>query len=156
MVRKPPTIVVRTIKRGRVKIFGHIFAPSQQYQNYDGRLDGMRYAFGLYYRDGQMQKFVSLWGSEAARIGKEEFMTGPDVVDGYLPWTWWDDVTDKLRSTCPECGAQLELWNCVASNITGVLISPDGFCLCDGEFNTYDELVSCTECEYTGELEMED
>ena len=40
--------VIRTIRNGQVKINGQIFRPEEMWMPYDGRLDGMRYVFGLY------------------------------------------------------------------------------------------------------------
>jgi hypothetical protein len=56
--------VLRTIRNGQVKINGRIFRPDNLWMEYDGCLDGMRYAFGLYWEGDTMLEFVGLWGSE--------------------------------------------------------------------------------------------
>ena len=85
--------VTRTIRKGRVKIGKQWYAPSNQHMQYDGRLDGLRYIFGRYYRwgslDNSFEPFVFLWGSQAAYKGKEKWGTGPEIVNGYLVWCWW-------------------------------------------------------------------
>lgn len=76
--------VTRTIKDGRVKIYGRIYRPDNCYMTYDGRLDGMRYMFGLYYRsDGELEDFVYLGCMEGSRT------FGPECVEGHFPWMWW-------------------------------------------------------------------
>lgn len=59
--------------------------------DYDGRLDGKRFAFGRYQDD---DSFVNLWGTEALYHCKTEDEAiamdhGPEVVDGKLPWMFW-------------------------------------------------------------------
>ncbi len=81
--------VDRTIRNGAVRIGGRIYRPSEQHMPYDGRLDGLRYAFGVYpYREG----VVSLH-SVAGSVNSEDdnvVLEGPHCVDGYYPWLWWD------------------------------------------------------------------
>lgn len=80
---------VRTVKNGAVKINHRVYEVSEQHMKYDGRLDGLRFAFGLYKND---TRFVLLWGTE------QEFLSddvpeprGPHIVNGALPWTWWNE-----------------------------------------------------------------
>ena len=98
-----PRFALRTIKDGAVKIRGLVFRPEQRHRAYDGRLDGKRYLFGLYWGppnydrygpDGWLRAFVSLWGSEeAARAQTDEEMAamwpGPECVDGAFVWEVW-------------------------------------------------------------------
>lgn len=87
--------VLRTIRHGQVRIDGRVFKPSGKFMEYDGRLDGMRWAFGLYWRGDEMEPFVELWGTEeayrAAGSLEHDDMEWPesDAVDGYFPWTFW-------------------------------------------------------------------
>lgn len=100
-----PNFAVRTIRDGKVRIFGRDFAPEQRHRPYDGRLDGMRYAFGLYYGPGDERlPHVALWGSEEAyklapHATEEEFAAvwnaDPQIVDGFYPWHFWL-ATDAL------------------------------------------------------------
>ena len=96
--------VIRTIRNGEVKIFHKVFVPSAKWMEYDGRLDGLRVAFGLYWSGGKwLDKFIYLWGTEKSFNttfeGDEEFQewlttkeaTAPDLVDGYYPWAWWHE-----------------------------------------------------------------
>jgi len=78
-----PRFVTRTINDGKVKIYGREFYPSEQWMKYDGRLDGLRYIFGLYQIGEKLEDFVFLWGPE-----DKDF--GPEVVDSKLDWAWWN------------------------------------------------------------------
>ena len=85
--------VIRTIRKGRVRIHGKWFTPSEQHQKYNGQLEGLRYVFSLYpnHATGGLEKFVSLWGLD--QYDKEGFLvSGPEVVNGYLPWIWWNEI----------------------------------------------------------------
>lgn len=97
--------VIRTIKDGQVKIFGRIFKPSTRWLQYDGRLDGTRWAFGLYWNGDIQLPFVGLWGTEEAYLAAYEEGTwrdycetrflAPDMVyseelkNWYYPWATW-------------------------------------------------------------------
>ena len=91
-------IVLRKIRKGRVKVCGRWFKPSEQHKAYDGRLDGVRMAFGTYYTGKEFQPYLSLWGSEAMFNAKtveeiEATSRGPDCMeDGTLPWIWWEPI----------------------------------------------------------------
>ena len=98
-------MVVRTIRNGKVRIMRHIFTPSDQWRQYDGRLEGMRYAFGLYRLAGGYQHFVYLWGPERAYCEHNPELSGPEVVDGMLPWCFWK--TDEQRAY----DRDLRAWN---------------------------------------------
>ena len=83
--------VTRKIRNGKVKVSGSWYKPSEQFLKYDGRLDGMWYCFGVY--SGFMpKKIISLWGSLDYKKGIEKFGKGKEVVDGCLPWLWWEVV----------------------------------------------------------------
>jgi len=106
--------VVRTILAGRVDIGKRVFAPQNNYLPYDGRLDGMRYAFGLYrHYGGDISMPAFAWGGVdyADRVesyGTEEFYrctnevrsrelfeSDPQVVDGRYNWHIWRMVEEK-------------------------------------------------------------
>ena len=112
--------VIRTIKSGRVKIYGRIFKPSSRWLEYDGRLDGQRWTFGLYWKlSGQndqgltweMLPYVALWGSKEAywaAIDNERWSTyrespiSPAAVHGedgvwYYPWVIWYAVSENVN-----------------------------------------------------------
>lgn len=82
---------IRTIRDGRVVICGKTYRANNEYLKYDGRLDGMRYAFGRY---GDECKFVSLWGTEANYLESDpsKWTPGPEEVVGHLPWMVWHEV----------------------------------------------------------------
>ena len=89
---------VRTVRSGRVKIGGLVFAPSEQFLAYDGRLDGQRFAFGRYRRGRSYEPFVALWGTEDAFLYRgedfeERMFEEPHCIDGKYSWTWWYAVT---------------------------------------------------------------
>ncbi len=83
-----PRMVIRTISYGRVKIKHKWFYPSNDHKEYDGRLDGRRYAFGLYYTGDKIDNHISLWGSEEM-YNDIKAGYGPELVDGAFPWMWW-------------------------------------------------------------------
>lgn len=89
---KTERFAIRTIRRGKVKIGGVTYEPSSQFQVYDGRLDGMRYAFGRYWDADGPRPFVHLWGSEAFYHNPDEKWPGPECIEGRLPWEWWNAV----------------------------------------------------------------
>jgi hypothetical protein len=62
----------RKVRKGRVKIFGKWYYPEDSLREYDGRFDGVKCTFNLYYNaDRQLENFVGLW----------------DTKDCH--WTWW-------------------------------------------------------------------
>jgi hypothetical protein len=87
--------VLRTVRKGQVRIGGldfEIVPCNPQAIPYDGRLDGLRMAFGLYWVGGEWDsKYVDIWGTEAAyRATGEEYVEqhwpGPHCVEGKFPW----------------------------------------------------------------------
>ena len=99
-----PRFAIRTIRNGRVKIFHRWFEPQEKWEEYDGRLEGLRYAFGLYYNPHypyvnpteSMEPYVYLWGSEEQYHDPELLdFRGPEITkDGGLPWIFWNEVED--------------------------------------------------------------
>lgn len=97
-------LVVRTIRHGRVKIGSKWFAPSGLHREYDGRLDGMRYAFGRYQEGERFLPFVCMWGTEACYKGladnpdwEETEYDDPSIITEdngarLYAWPWWDEV----------------------------------------------------------------
>lgn len=95
-----PRFALRTIRDGAVRIRGVVFRPDEAY---DGRFDGQRWLFGLYWGppnhsyygpDGFCRDFVSLWGTEAMAKAKsdaeyEALWPGPNCIDGTFRWEWW-------------------------------------------------------------------
>ncbi len=73
------------------------------FRAYDGRLDGQRWAFGLYWGppnydrygpDGWCRAFVCLWGTEAAARARNDAemkaeWPGPNCINGTFQWEWW-------------------------------------------------------------------
>lgn len=100
-------MVLRTIKDGRVTIYGRQYVPSVREDSfaYDGRLDGQRWAFGLY----PDPSYVSLWGSEAAYrdpgMPDGDWPADPDnwpgeaCIDGVFVWEWWRLVEGTVVAT---------------------------------------------------------
>ena len=75
---------IRTIKRGKVGINGRYYRPQNRHMEYDGRLEGQRYIFGLYSGN---ESIVSLIGAYPYRPA----VPGPEIVDGRLPWLFWEE-----------------------------------------------------------------
>ncbi len=95
---------IRTVRNGQVKIFGRLFTVNPIYDDppYDGRWEGRRFAFGLYYVGGILENFVSLYGTERlyrARGDEWENMYDAErritTDDGGAElWAWWDADPD--------------------------------------------------------------
>ena len=77
---------------GRVKIGGYWYRPSEQYREYDGRLDGEYMLFARYMTGDKREPFLSLWGPVANMTieDTDDWIDDPQVVDGKLPWAWWE------------------------------------------------------------------
>ncbi len=89
--------VIRTVKNGRVKINSRFFRPRETYRPYNGELEGLRLAFGLYsdaLPDKDSKVFVSLWGTEEEYYNPDELeeLSKPYIIDGYHVWMWWGEV----------------------------------------------------------------
>lgn len=91
-MKKRTRFVMRTIRNGRAKILGRWFYPDEKWLKYDGRLDGLKYHFGLYSTGEKMENFVCLWGSEEEYRSKQvsTMENDPACVDGAYPWAWWE------------------------------------------------------------------
>jgi hypothetical protein len=96
--------VIRKIRHGKVKINGVYYAPSNRFKDYDNRLDGQLYVFGLY---DNTTDFVSLWGSKKMSEffqkttdwkELEKYPDGDDVMDdGKMPWVWWNKIDTESK-----------------------------------------------------------
>lgn len=95
-------VVIRTIKNGQVIVFGKRYAPDSKHAKYDGRLDGMRYAFGIYRNENDEAYMLGLWGKEStyrnpdcANLFAKDFY-GPEMLpDNSLPWAFWPEVPEQ-------------------------------------------------------------
>ncbi|KKM03498.1 hypothetical protein LCGC14_1773830 [marine sediment metagenome] len=76
----------RLVRKGRIKLGGRWWRPSEQHLGYDGRLDGHRFVFHQY--PSSAGPLVCLWGTEAQAQGDDQAY-GPELVDGAFPWYWW-------------------------------------------------------------------
>lgn len=83
---------IREVVAGRIEIDGVTYAPQREY---DGSLDGRRFAFGRYWTGDEIARghpdglaFVCLWGTE------REYEDGPDADDtlGTIEFEWWHEV----------------------------------------------------------------
>lgn len=99
---KGRTWFFRTCQKGQVVIGGKVFAPDNQFMEYDGRLDGLRLCFAIYWEGDKLLGFIYLWGLEEAAKAISSAETeeethrlanahwpGPAEVDGYFPWSFW-------------------------------------------------------------------
>ncbi len=87
-LRDGAVVYYRTIKSGTVKIAHKIYIPSSGIIQYDGRLDGMRYAFFPQGRHMIMPMTEIAWRM-ALTPYLELFLLGPETVDGESPWRHW-------------------------------------------------------------------
>lgn len=97
LVKRKRNFAVRTIRGGQVRINGVVFKPKAHNFAYDGRLDGKRYVFGLYWVGPEWHDdFISLWGSEELQRCQDEeesrrlFHSDPMWVAGKAYWEWWE------------------------------------------------------------------
>lgn len=81
-------VYVRTIKNGTVKIMHKIYTPSTAIMQYDGRLDGMRYAFWEYEHHMSLSMTELAWRMILTPYA-ELFLIGPEIVNGVSPWRTW-------------------------------------------------------------------
>lgn len=121
MGKRKRNFVIRTIKDGQVKIYGKMFKPTDKWLEYDGRLDGQRWAFGLYWTREYLDvpgvpanwtqlPFVELWGTEKAYFAaykdetweayREAWPIMPGCIQGddgawYYPWATWRSGEEK-------------------------------------------------------------
>ncbi len=59
------TFAIRTVKNGSVTVNGvQFFVGKDTNLPYDGRWDGKRFAFALYYIGDRQQMVIALWGTE--------------------------------------------------------------------------------------------
>jgi hypothetical protein len=101
--------VLRTVRDGQVTIDGRQFAPDENHMTYDGRLEGLRFAFGRYRHDPHV---VVLWGSEdawessrrtASWTDLDRYERGkcecPEAVGFASPWMFWREVSSDEAET---------------------------------------------------------
>ena len=85
--------VLRTVRKGRVRIMGATFEIrpcNAASMPYDGRLDGLCMAFGLYWHGPTWSSgYVDILGTEAAYRHTGDGPVdwpGPHCVNGSFPW----------------------------------------------------------------------
>jgi hypothetical protein len=82
-----------------------MYKPTSKWLEYDGRLDGLRCTFGLYWMGDESPRSVALWGTEEAFQAatdedqwKEYRKTHPHSLEAvyneetqnwYYPWATW-------------------------------------------------------------------
>jgi hypothetical protein len=76
---------IRTVRNGQVKINGNIYRPGETHMKYDGRLNGKRFAFGLY---DHKPDLISLWGTEEEYRIPGSINNGEHIINGF-PWLFW-------------------------------------------------------------------
>jgi len=81
--KKQRSWVRRTIRDGKVKIYGRWYALSNQYREYDGRFDSRR---GLFYVYPNETKFIGLWGICEDHKDNRDLCI---MEDGTIPWAFW-------------------------------------------------------------------
>lgn len=97
-MNRRPRFALRTIRNGRVRIYGKDWAPARE--PCPERFEGMRAAFGLYWGEPGWHRYderglmdgISLWGSEKAYRDPEADWPGPFCEDGVFKWEWWKPV----------------------------------------------------------------
>ena len=85
----------RTIKDGTVLIDGRHYYPDDRFIEYDGRLDGLRYHFGLYKHKPELISMIRQVDSPVQFDPEDPASYSenrPEIVDGALPWLFWKTV----------------------------------------------------------------
>ena len=99
MAVRKRNFVIRKIRSGRAKILGVWYYPDDRFMEYDGRLDGMQYAFGLYWNgDERDESLVCLWGTKE-QYNFEADDWGPELVDGAFPWLFWHPKKEAINAS---------------------------------------------------------
>jgi hypothetical protein len=86
---------MRTVRNGIVLVCGRRYAVDQRQKKYDGRLDGMRFAFYTYFAGGAPEPYVALIDTEARYKLRDQGskLPQPHIMEGgALPWNWWNLV----------------------------------------------------------------
>lgn len=87
----------RTIRDGRVLIDGRYYYPDDRWMEYDGRLDDLRYHFGLYKHKPEL---ISMIRQEDSPVGFDPTDPAsysenrPEIIDGSAPWLFWRTVDE--------------------------------------------------------------
>ena len=82
--------VLRTVKNGRVKIFGRYYTPYDKHKPYSGELDGVR---GYFYKY-KFCNFVAFWGTEKMKEDEYNFRNEPNTIDGKSYWNFWIELDE--------------------------------------------------------------
>ena len=96
---------VRTVRNGRVKVYGRYYAPDVPAKP---EMEGKRFMFGLYFvgspkkgiqatRRGR--RFIYLWGTQREAENVQAWIDGEiddhsiyTIDDGGLAWCWWNEI----------------------------------------------------------------
>lgn len=97
------TFVIRTVKNRSITVNGiQFFVGVDSESPYDGRWEGMRFAFALYYIGDRQEMVINLWGTEEyyknhAR-SEEDSLKNCDVCGNgeVWYWTWFHPSKDFL------------------------------------------------------------
>lgn len=71
------TKVVRTVKNGKVKIYGVYYSPTERWKKYDGRFENTKLEFYIY---GDGVDFIYMYDC-------------PLNNDGSCDWDFWDSLS---------------------------------------------------------------
>jgi len=100
-IKNKKRFVIRTIRNGKVKIFGYWFKPREEY---NGELDGQRWAFGIYRSGNLMLGIVYLWGTEELYNSIDDldqytalYKSLPNLKNGFFHWSWWDVIEQEIE-----------------------------------------------------------
>ena len=86
---------IRKPRNGRVKVLGKWYVPINKSREYNGELDGVWCCFYKYPRDNG--KVIAFWGTKrmSDAIGTDyDSRSEPNVIDGYIYWTCWEEVKE--------------------------------------------------------------
>ena len=78
--------VIRTVKDGKVRVYGKHFAPDKPTPDH---FEGQRFAFGRYKNGDEYLSLLCLWGTEAEY--KDPGIDEHHIysADNKLVWHWW-------------------------------------------------------------------
>jgi len=86
---------LRTVKNGRVKLFGRYYIPDEKHRPYSGELEGVR---GYFYKY-QFCNIVAFWGTEKMNYALRndidyDVNDEPNTINGKSYWNFWHELDD--------------------------------------------------------------
>lgn len=78
---------IRTVKNGRVKLFGKYYVPDEKHRPYNGELEGVRGCFYKY----KFCHFIAFWGTLRMYDDDYDINDEPNIINGKIYWSHWNE-----------------------------------------------------------------